>query len=72
MTLVMFGIATSGVVFSTLVDAAGGDLRSRLSKVVVLTSTSSLHDCPISSTTGRGIVERNMLKRIQRVVEVLL
>jgi nicotinamidase-related amidase len=47
-TLVLFGIATSGVVLSTLVEAADGDFRLVVIKDCCADLDSSLHDCLIN------------------------
>lgn len=47
-TLVLFGIATSGVVLSTLVEAADTDFRLAVLKDCCADLDSSLHDCLIS------------------------
>ena len=44
-TLVLFGIATSGVVLSTLLDAADDDFRLAVIKDCCADLDSSLHDC---------------------------
>lgn len=47
-TLVLFGIATSGVVLSTLVEAADADFRLAVIKDCCADLDSTLHDCLIS------------------------
>jgi nicotinamidase-related amidase len=47
-TLVLFGVATSGVVLSTLVEAADGDYRLGVIKDCCADLDSSLHDCLIN------------------------
>ncbi|MGH9546961.1 MAG: isochorismatase family cysteine hydrolase [Terriglobales bacterium] len=47
-TLVLFGIATSGVVLSTLLEAADGDFRLAVIKDCCADIDSSLHDCLIN------------------------
>jgi nicotinamidase-related amidase len=47
-TLVLFGIATSGVVLSTLVEAADSDFRLAVIKDCCADLDSGLHDCLIS------------------------
>ncbi len=46
-TLVLFGIATSGVVLSTLLEAADADFRLAVIKDCCVDLDSSLHDCLI-------------------------
>ncbi len=46
-TLVLFGIATSGVVLSTLLEAADGDFRVAVIKDCCADLDSALHDCLI-------------------------
>jgi nicotinamidase-related amidase len=47
-TLVLFGIATSGVVLSTLVEAADSDFRLAVIKDCCADLDSALHDCLIN------------------------
>jgi nicotinamidase-related amidase len=47
-TLVLFGIATSGVVLSTLVEAADADFRLAVLKDCCADLDSSLHDCLVN------------------------
>ena len=47
-TLVLFGIATSGVVLATLVEAADADFRLAVIKDCCADLDSNLHDCLIS------------------------
>lgn len=47
-TLVLFGIATSGVVLSTLVESADADFRLAVLKDCCADLDSSLHDCLIN------------------------
>lgn len=47
-TLVLFGIATSGVVLSTLVEAADADFRLAVLKDCCADLDSNLHDCLIN------------------------
>ena len=48
-TLVLLGIATSGVVLSTLVEAADADFRLAVIKDCCADLDSSLHDCLINN-----------------------
>ena len=47
-TLVLFGIATSGVVLSTLLEAADADFRLAVIKDCCADLDSNLHDCLIN------------------------
>lgn len=47
-TLILFGIATSGVVLSTLVEAADADFRLAVLRDCCADLDSSLHDCLIT------------------------
>jgi nicotinamidase-related amidase len=47
-TLILFGIATSGVVLSTLLEAADGDFRLAVIKDCCADLDSTVHDCLIN------------------------
>ena len=47
-TLILFGIATSGVVLSTLVDAVDADFRLLVLKDCCADRNASLHDCLVN------------------------
>jgi nicotinamidase-related amidase len=47
-TLILYGIATSGVLLSTLLEAADADLRLAVIKYCCADLDSNLHDCLIN------------------------
>lgn len=64
-TLVLFGIATSGVVLSTLLEAADADFRLAVIKDCCADLDSSLHDCLI----GRFFPSRAAVLTVREFVE---
>jgi nicotinamidase-related amidase len=56
-TVVLFGIATSGVVLSTLLEAVDNDFRVAVIKDCCADLDSSLHDCLVNKFfSSRGAV----------------